>query len=129
MAGCLNNEATSRTYPMILFKPDSKEKILAGTKWQTRKLWSRPRAKVGSEHLIYLRPPMTGEKPFARILIQRVWQQALGEITAEEAQAEGFDSIEDFLESFRKINGRKIPRELGGVVVYAVEFRLLAKLS
>ena len=113
---------------MILFKPESKEKILAGTKWQTRKLWSKPRAKVGSEHLIYLRPPMTGEKPFARILIQRVWQQALGEITAEEARAEGYDSVEEFLDQFRTINGRKIPRELGDVLVYAVEFKLLEKL-
>lgn len=39
---------------------------------------------------------MTGEKPLARILIQRVWRQALGEITAEEARAEGFDNGEDF---------------------------------
>ena len=30
---------------MILFKEDSKRKILAGEKWQTRKLWARSRAR------------------------------------------------------------------------------------
>ncbi len=112
---------------MILFKEESKEKILSGLKWQTRKLWDRPRAKEGSEHLIYLRPPMTGEKPFARILIKRVWRQRLGDMTAEEARAEGYPTIKAFLEQFQKINSRKVKGNLRETVVYCVEFQLVEK--
>ena len=112
---------------MILFKEESKRKILAGQKWQTRKLWERPRAKEGAEHLIYLRPPMTGERPFARIFIKRVWRQRLGDMTEEEARAEGYESIQAFLDQFRQINSRKLQGALEGVQVYAVEFELLEK--
>ena len=114
---------------MILFKPESKEKILSGKKWQTRKLWDRPRAKEGSEHLIYLRPPFTGEKPFARILIKRVWRQRLGDMSEDDARAEGFDSVEAFLQQFKAINSRKIRQELNQVEVYAVEFQVLERLG
>ncbi len=114
---------------MIVFKEDSRQKILAGRKWQTRKLWDRPRAKEGSEHLFYLRPPMTGERPFARALIKRVWRQRLGDMTEEEARAEGSDSVEAFLAHFRLINGRKLKGDLQNVQVYAVEFQVLERLG
>ena len=114
---------------MILFKSESMEKILAGEKSQTRKLWDRPRAKEGSEHLFYLRPPMTGERPFARALITRVWRQQLGEMEEEEARAEGYASVQAFLDAFQQINGRKIKGDLRQVQVYAVEFQLLERLS
>lgn len=114
---------------MILFKPESKEKILAGRKWQTRKLWDKPRAKEGAEHLIYLRPPLTGEKPFARILIKRVWRQRLGDMTEADARAEGHDSLEAFLEQFQTINSRKIHQPLKQVEVYAVEFQVLERFQ
>ena len=70
---------------MILFKEPSVQLILRGEKSQARKLWARARAKEGAEHLLYRRPPMTGEKPFARILVTRVWKQRLGDMTPEEA--------------------------------------------
>ena len=114
---------------MILFKSESKEKILAGKKSQTRKLWGRPRAKEGAEHLLYLRPPMTGERPFARALITRVWRQRLGEMGEEEARAEGHASVQSFLDAFQEINGRKIKGDVREVQVYAVEFQLLERLS
>jgi hypothetical protein len=114
---------------VILFKSDSKEKILAGTKWQTRKLWDRPRALEGAEHLFYLRPPMTGEKPFARARITRVWRQKLGDITAAEARAEGYPTRRAFLEQFRKINGGKLRGRLEDVQVYAVEFQVVEKFA
>lgn len=114
---------------MILFKEDSKRKILAGSKWQTRKLWDRPRAREGSERLVYLRPPLTGEKPFARVLIKRVWRQRLGDMTQAEAKAEGYESVDTFLEQFRKINNRKVKGDLKEVQVYAVEFQVVEKFD
>ena len=114
---------------MILFKQDSKAKILAGAKTQTRKLWDRPRAKEGSEHLFYLRPPMTGEKPFARALVTRVWRQKLGEMSEEEAQAEGYPTLQAFLDQFQSINQRKVKGDLRDVRVYAVEFRVVERFA
>ena len=74
-------------------------------------------------------PPMTGEKPFAKALIKRVWRQRLGDMTEEEARAEGFDSLEAFLDQFRLINGRKLKGDLTNTQVYAVEFQVLKKLA
>ena len=61
---------------MILFKEPSVAGILRGEKTQARKPWARARAKEGAEHLVYRRPPMTGERPFAKLLITRVWMIA-----------------------------------------------------
>ena len=113
---------------MILFKEYFKEKILTGHKWQTRRLWDRPRAKEGSEQLFYLRPPMTGERPFARARITRVWQERLGEMTEADAKAEGSESVEDFLRIFRQINEKKIKGNIKDLQVYALEFSVVEKL-
>ena len=114
---------------MILFKPESKQKILAGEKTQTRKLWAKPRAREGAEHLFYLRPPMTGEPPFARARIVKVWRQKLGEMSEAEARAEGYPTLDSFYRQFRKINDRKLKGDLRDVQVYAVEFRVTEKLA
>jgi hypothetical protein len=114
---------------MILFKPESKAKILAGAKRQTRKLWDRPRAKEGAEHLLYLRPPITGEKPFARVLITRVWRERLADMSEADAVAEGYADKAAFLAQFARINNAKLKgRPLGDILVYAVEFKLLETL-
>jgi len=111
---------------VILFKPESKAKILAGMKWQTRKLWDRARAREGAEHLVYLRPPMTGEKPFARILVTRVWKERLADMSEEDAVAEGFATKAEFLEQFARINNPKLRgKRLEDVEVYAVAFQVL----
>jgi len=110
---------------MILFKEPSPGRILRGEKTQARKLWDRPRAKEGAEHLLYRRPPVTGEKPFAKVLITRVWKQRLGEMTEAEARAEGWPTKAAFLEQFTA--DRRFETPLDQIEVYALEFRLLEK--
>jgi len=56
-----------------------------------------------------------------RILVTRVYRQRLGDITPEEARAEGGYSVEEFREAWRRIYGGWDPDE--EVVVY--EFKLL----
>ena len=109
---------------MILFTQESKYKILAGAKWQTRKLWTRPRAKEGSHHLIYLRPPMTGEQPFAKILVTGVRKQKLKDMNPSETEAEGFDSQDQFLEAFLAIHPRLKGCDLGEQEVTVVAFQV-----
>ena len=108
---------------MILFKEPSVQLILRGEKTQARKLWARARAKEGAEHLLYRRPPMTGEKPFARILITRVWKQRLGDMTEEEARIEGWPDKAFWLLQFSE--GRRFDSPLNDVEVYALEFHLV----
>ncbi len=83
-----------------------------------------PRSE-GSQHLIYLRPPMTGERPFARILVTRVWRQRLGDMMDQGAWAEGYPDRPAFFEAFRQISCAKVKGDLEQVRVYAVEFQVV----
>ncbi len=112
---------------MILFKEPGVQLILRGRKTQARKLWARARAKEGAEHLLYRRPPMTGEKPFARILVTRVWKQRLGEMSAAEARAEGWPDKAAWLAQFSE--GRQFDRPIDEVEVYALEFQVLERFE
>ena len=66
---------------------------------------------------------MTGERPFAKLLITRVWKQRLGDMTEAEAQAEGYPSVAAFLDQFAE--GRRLDKPVEEMEVYALEFRLL----
>ncbi len=112
---------------MILFKEPSVQLILRGEKSQARKLWARARAREGAEHLLYRRPPMTGEKPFARILVTRVWKQRLGEMTEEEARAEGWPDKVTWIEQFSE--GRRFDQPVDDVAVYALEFQVVERFE
>ena len=112
---------------MILFKEPSVQLILRGEKTQARKLWARARAKEGAEHLLYRRPPMTGEKPFAKILVTRVWKQRIGDMTPEEALAEGWPDTDAWIEQF--IEGRKFNGPIEDVEVYALEFHVIDRFE
>ena len=112
---------------MILFKEPSAQLILRGEKSQARKLWARARAKEGAAHLLYRRPPLTGEKPFARILVTRVWKQRIGDMTAEEALAEGWPDKAAWSEQFSE--GRKFDRPIDEVEVYALEFEVVERFE
>lgn len=112
---------------MILFKEPSVQLILRGEKSQARKLWARARAKEEAEHLLYRRPPMTGEKPFTKILVTRVWKQRIGDMTQEEALAEGWPDTDAWIEQFSE--GRKFDRPVDEVEVYALEFEVIERFE
>lgn len=105
---------------MLLFKPEHKDLILAGTKTQTRRIWKKKRINVGSVHLAKLR--MISKEYFARIEVLDVYQESLKEISEEDALAEGYSSRISFLEAFCKINHLK---EVPDIVVWVVKFRLV----
>ena len=105
---------------MILFQPKHVPLILDGRKRQTRRL-GKKRCNVGSIH--QARTKLFGE-PFARLRICAVEQQRLGDITVEEARAEGYDSIYDFRQAFWKING--YPKNMDDLEVWVIKFKLEA---
>ena len=92
---------------MLLFRPVHVPMILEGNprwKTQTRRLWPKGRrARPGTFHqcTTKLYDPTA---VFARVWILRVWQERLGAISHEDANAEGYDTAHDFLVAFHEIN-------------------------
>ena len=85
----------------ILFKPEHVPLILSGKKTQTRRLWKKPRVKVGGVY--QARTELFG-KPFALIRVVRLEQRLLGDMTEEDAHAEGYPNRPEFFDAFFKIN-------------------------
>jgi hypothetical protein len=104
---------------VILFKPEHVEPILAGRKTQTRRLWKKRRAKAGAIH--QARTQLYGE-PFAHLLIEAVRTERLGDMMQVDAVREGYDSTEDYLLAWERINGAKIFDM--DTVVWVMDFRL-----
>ena len=100
----------------IIFKKEHIRMILEGVKTQTRRRHKYPR-KAGK---VYDINSDWYHKTGYRILITKVRRQRLGDITPEEAHAEGGYTIEEFEKVWKRINGAWDPDE--EVVVY--EFRL-----
>jgi hypothetical protein len=69
----------------------------------------------GSTH--QARTRLFGE-PFAMLHVLRVWQEPIGDVSDDDAQAEGYSKRDDFLAAFTRING-DVPLD---EVVWCVEF-------
>src|SRR3990167_5399118 len=84
---------------MLLFRDRHVAPILAGTKTQTRRLWDKWRANVGSLHWasthLYRK-----EARFARLAIVDRWEERLDEISAADAKAEGGYTPDQYLQLF-----------------------------
>jgi hypothetical protein len=105
--------------PLIFAFPGHREAILAGIKTVTRrrKVWYREGQVVPAATKFF-------ERPFARLRIERIYRQRLGDMTEEDARREGGHT----LDYFRKVvwpavsRGRPFdPDE----EVYVVEFRVV----
>ncbi|MCU0464247.1 MAG: hypothetical protein MUF38_06730 [Anaerolineae bacterium] len=110
------------------------EQVLSGQKWQTRRLVKlgesleknryiikangRVRYEVGKTYAVQ---PNRGKKSVARILMIGIRRERVGEISHDDAIAEGFRSREDFLNTWRAIHGQDadLSRE-----VWVFEFEL-----
>jgi len=103
----------------MLFKPEHKEMILKGTKTATRRIWKRPRVKVGGVYKAKLK--MISKEYFARIKVIEYYKQELGEMTEKDAVKEGYKSIMDFHDIWIKINGAWHDNQ----VVDVIEFELI----
>lgn len=75
--------------------------ILNGRKTQTRRIGK----KRWRKHSIHQARLNFKDAPFAKLKILDVYQEKLGEITQEDVYAEGYDTIEQYYDVFRKLNG------------------------
>lgn len=108
---------------MILFKPEHVPLILDGRKTQTRRLWKKPRVRVGAVHQCFTKPPWMQEKaePFARVRITGLRWEELACISAEDALREGYADREAYFEAFERIY--RVERDDIGLV-WVVDFAL-----
>lgn len=103
---------------MVLYRKDSREKILTGKKTQTRRRQPKRMLRVGK---IYRIKKDWYTWTHNQIRITRRFKQRLGDITYKEIKKEGFKSLKDFKDAWESINGKWDPDEI--VTVY--EFKLV----
>ncbi len=105
----------------MLFKPEHKELILTRHKTATRRVWKKPRVKVGGIYKCKLK--MLSKDYFAKIKVEALYKQALGEMDYVDALKEGYDSLDDFKKIWVEINGSWDDK----LIVDVIEFELVEK--
>jgi hypothetical protein len=103
---------------MILFTPRHVEMIKAGEKTQTRRVWKRPRAKVGAVHKV--KTELFSKEHHCRIRILGLRLERLADISEEDARAEGGYTVAEYIEIWREINGVWNQDQLVYVVTFEV---------
>lgn len=92
--------------------------IYRKAKWQTRRKYNPKRRPAIPGQMHKLKIDRTKDV-YGYIEIIDVYPQKFGDITQFDAQAEGFDSIEEYKEYFQKVNGPHKDDDL----IWVVSFR------
>lgn len=106
---------------MLLFKEEHIKLIQNGTKTETRRLWKKQRANVGSIHLMKLK--MLSNVNYGKILIKKVRQEHLSDITEQGAMAEGGYTREEYMNLWFEINPKSPPNP----ILFALRFEYLGR--
>ncbi|WP_292421215.1 ASCH domain-containing protein [Methanoregula sp.] len=88
---------------MLLFKPYHVWPIWMKEKTETRRLWKRQRAILGSRHQAQTK--MYSNEYFAKLDIIEIYQQPLGAMTEQDAKAEGGYTLAQYRHVLEEING------------------------
>lgn len=110
---------------MILFTKESKTKILAGEKTQTRRLWYSRRCVPGALH--YAQTSRDSKSRFALLRIIKVWSWDGWAISHEDVLAEGFKNANEFRAAYYVLNHRKLNDNRRKH--FAVEFELVEEIT
>ena len=111
---------------MILFKPYHVHPIVVIDedpmirKTQTRRVWKKQRAKIGSRHQCKTRMFTVKDDYFALVEILDVYEQPLGDMTEEDARAEGGYTLAEYARIWEIIN-KAPPNPLQEVFVVEME--------
>lgn len=102
----------------MLFQPEHIPMILDGTKTATRRNWKKVMVKVGGVYKV--KTKMMSKEYACLIRVVNLYKQALGDMTIDDCQNEGYNTLDEFRDIWIKINGVFIPE----LVVTVVDFRL-----
>jgi hypothetical protein len=104
---------------MLLFRPFHVYPILKGIKVHTRRLWEKPRVRIGSLHRAKLR--MMSPDYFALLRVDGLYRQVLRDMPLADYHKEGGYSRAQFRAGWGAING---PWQ-DDLEVWVVEFTML----
>lgn len=111
----------------MLFKPEHKQMILEGKKTATRRVWKKPRVKVGG--IYKCKTKMLSKDYFAKIKVLRLYKQKLYAMKNKDAIKEGYSNLKEFEKVWIKINGNWNSRVTGNwngnLIVDVIEFELV----
>jgi hypothetical protein len=103
----------------MLFKHYHVDPILVGTKTQSRRLWKRPRVKVGGVYPIQTRLFARNSEAKGWIRVTELRKERLSTISMEDAKEEGGYSPMEFFEVWDGINkGKRGQDPIVTVVVF-----------
>ena len=105
----------AKRFGVLVFKREYVNAILSGEKRTTVRLGRLVPAK--EEVVIW-----SGGRPVAKVKVKGVKYKKLGELTSEEAKADGFDSVEALVYALEKHYGKKLSENQP---VSIVEFELV----
>ena len=111
----------------MLFQKEHVDLIISGRKTQTRRIWKRRMAKPGAIHKC--KTARYSKDYFARIEILEVYKERFGNVSEDDAKAEGYLSKHEFTNAFFRINGiswesLEALQAIMDKEVYVVKFRL-----
>ena len=98
----------------LLFKKHYVEQIICGDKTATRRP-SRPMVKEGGSY--HIKVHLFESLPY-KILVKRLYEQTLGNMTPQDAEKEGYPSLREFREEWESLYRSWDPRQ----TVWVVEF-------
>lgn len=99
------------------------EQVLSGKKTQTRRRIKPDKKFIYRVAKTYAVQPKRGQPAVARFEVTAIRKQCLGEMSHEEALAEGFASVADYQKLWFKQYGSFEPDE----EVWVIEFKLLPR--
>ncbi|MGQ9582128.1 MAG: ASCH domain-containing protein [Thermoplasmatota archaeon] len=117
-----NTALGRRSAGTILFRPEEVKLIQYGSKRIAIRPLRKTRMRAGSVYDARLR--VTSDRAFAQLLILDVYRRRLGELTEEDALAEGSGSLEELRRRWETTYHRWNPFEL----VRVIEFRPLRSM-
>lgn len=105
---------------MVLFRPELIEKNLAGLKWETRRVWTDPKVKVGGVYGIHRKFMEPKKEAPAWMLVTAMRKERVDAIRDEGAVAEGYANRKEFLEAWTRNFDRPDLSQEVYVVTYIV---------
>jgi hypothetical protein len=101
----------------LIFKKQLIPKIREGKKTQTRRR-KKPKITVGKIYNIRINYQTS---LLDKLEIMNIFQQNLGSMSLEEVKKEGFENLDEFIETWTKLYGKYDPFER----VWVIEFRYM----